>query len=66
MVDHFLAKERLRAMLMGAEIAPMKGSKDYDSFLIKNDIAYAERLIACKCDICFGVVNSSHSELMQG
>jgi hypothetical protein len=63
----FLAKARLieyRGLLVGTEIAPNKSSKEYDGFIIRNDIAYAEVLIACECDTCFGINNSSRSEKM--
>jgi hypothetical protein len=62
-----LAKARLRGyreLLVGTEIAPNKSSKGYEGFIIKNDKAYAEVLIACECDTCFGIINSSRSELM--
>jgi hypothetical protein len=63
----FLAKARLRGyrnVTLGVEIPPNKGSKDFESYVLRNDIAYAEILIACKCDICFGVINSSRSEIL--
>jgi hypothetical protein len=63
----FLAKARLRGyrgLLVGTEIAPNKSSKEYEGFIIRNDIAYAEVLIACECDTCFGIINSSRSEQM--
>jgi len=61
----FLAKSRLRGyreLLVGIEIVPTKGGKDFEAFLIKNDVAYAELLIACECNVCFGIVNSSRSK----
>jgi hypothetical protein len=61
----FLAKSRLRGhkdVLMGIEIVPTKGGKNFDAFLIKNDVAYAELLIACEDNLCFEMVHSSRSE----
>ena len=61
----FLAKARLRGyrgLLVGVEIAPNKGTKDYEVFIQKNDVAFAETLIVCECDTCFGIINSSRSE----
>jgi hypothetical protein len=63
----FLAKTRLRGysgLLVGTEIAPNKSSKEYEGFILRNDIAYAEVLIACEFDTCFGIINSSRSEQM--
>jgi hypothetical protein len=47
---------------MGIEIVPTKGEKDFDAFLIKNDVAYAEVLIAFEDNLCFELVHSSRSE----
>ena len=61
----FLAKSRLRGykdVLLGIEIVPSKGGKDFDAFLLKNDVAYAELLISCEDNLCFELVNSSRSE----
>jgi hypothetical protein len=61
----FLAKSRLRGykdVMMGFEIVPTKGGKDFNAFLIKNDIAYAKLLIACEDNLCFEIVHSSRSE----
>ena len=63
----FLAKGKLRGykeLLLGIEIAPVKGSKSHEEFMIKNDLAFAELLIASECDICLGIVDSSRSESM--
>jgi hypothetical protein len=63
----FLAKARLRGyrnILLGVEIPPNKGSKDFENYVLRNDIAYAEILIACECDVCFGIINSSISEIL--
>jgi hypothetical protein len=63
----FLAKARLRGyrnLIIGVEIPPNKGSKDYENYVLKNDVAYAEILIACECEICFGIINSSRSETL--
>jgi hypothetical protein len=65
----FLAKARLRGyrgVLVGVEIPPNMGSKDFDSFCLMNDVAYAEILIACECDICFSIINSSRTEVFPG
>jgi hypothetical protein len=65
----FLAKAGLRGyrgILVGTEIVPNKSSKDYEGFIIRNDIANAEVLIACECDTCFGIINSSRGEQMPG
>jgi hypothetical protein len=54
----FLAKARLRGyrnLLVGLEVAPSKGTKGHEEFMVKNDIAYAELLISSKCDICLGI-----------
>jgi hypothetical protein len=61
----FLAKSRLRGyndVLIGNEIVPTKGGKDFDAFLIKNDVAYAKLLISCEDNLCFELVHSSRSE----
>jgi hypothetical protein len=45
----FLAKARLRCyrnVILGVEIPPNKGSKDFENNVLRNDIAYAEILIA--------------------
>jgi hypothetical protein len=45
----FLAKARIkgyRALLVGIEVIPAKGSKGHEEFMIKNDIAFAEFLIS--------------------
>ena len=64
----YLAKARLRGcrtLLVGAEVVPNKGSKDFDAFVLKNDIAYAELLIACENDeVCFSIINSSRSDIL--
>jgi hypothetical protein len=63
----FLAKARLRGyrnVIVGAEIQPNKGSKDFEAFMLRNDVAYAEILTACECDVCFGIVNSSRSDIL--
>ena len=49
-------------MLVGVEIEQSKGSKENEVFIQKNDVPYAEILIACECAICFGIINSSRSE----
>jgi hypothetical protein len=61
----FLSKARLRGyrnILVGIRFFPEKGSKGYDDYIFKNDIAYAELLISCDCDICLGIGNTSSSE----
>jgi gag-polypeptide of LTR copia-type len=63
----FLAKARLRGyreLLVGIGESPQKGSKDYDEFVMRNDIAYAELLIACDNDICLGIVNTSRTSTL--
>jgi hypothetical protein len=63
----FLSKARLRGyreLLVGTKIAPKKSSKEYECFIIRNDVAYAEVLIERECDACIGIINSSRSELM--
>jgi gag-polypeptide of LTR copia-type len=63
----FLAKARLRGyrnLLVGLEVAPSKGTKGHEEFMVKNDITYAELLISSEWDICLGLVNSSRSEDM--
>jgi hypothetical protein len=51
-------------LLVGTEIALNKRSKEYEGFILRNDMAYAEVLIACECDTCFGIINSSRSKFM--
>jgi hypothetical protein len=63
----FLAKTRqrgYRGLIVGTKIAPNKSSKEYEGFIIRNDVAYSEVLIACECDTCFGIINSSRSEFL--
>jgi len=60
----FLAKARLkgyREILIGTEIVA-KGGKNYDEFVTKNDVAFAELLISCESDAAFGIVHTSRSE----
>jgi hypothetical protein len=51
-------------ILEGIEVVPEKGNKGNEDFIFNNDIAYAELLISCDCDICLGIVNTSRSEQM--
>ena len=63
----FLAKERLRGyrdILVGIDVAPPKGSKCYDDFMLKNNISFAELLISCESDVCMGIVHTSRAEEM--
>jgi hypothetical protein len=62
-----LAKSKLRGyreLLMGLVIASSKGAKGHEEFMLRNDIAFAEPMIASGYDICLGIVNSSSSEDM--
>jgi len=63
----FLAKSMLRGywdILVGLEVAPTKGTKGYEDFMVKNNIAYAELLISSESDICLGIVHTSRTEMM--
>jgi hypothetical protein len=40
-----------RGILVGFEVAPTKGTKGYEEFMVKNYIAYAELLIRSESDI---------------
>jgi hypothetical protein len=60
-----MAKARLkgyRNLLVGIEKMPLKGTKGHEDLVTKNDFAFAELLISCKCDVCLGLVNTSRSE----
>jgi hypothetical protein len=61
----FLAKARLRGyrgLFVGTKLASNKSSKEYEGFIIRNDIEYVKVFIACECDTCFGIINSSRNE----
>ena len=63
----FLAKARLRGyrdIFVGIEVATTKGTKGFEEFQAKNDVAYAELLISCESDLCMGIVHVSRTEMM--
>jgi hypothetical protein len=63
----FLAKARLRwyrNVILGDEIPANKGSKYFENYVLRNDISYAEILIACECEVFFGIINSNRSEIL--
>ena len=66
----FMAKAKLRGykeVLTGKETAPTQNEQDYEDWLLKNDTAYAELLISCPTDICFGIIdNCKTAELPDG
>ena len=65
-----MAKAKLRGykeILTGKETDPTQNDQDYEDWLIKNDTAYAELLISCPIDTCFGIIdNCKKSELPDG
>ena len=41
---------------------PDKGTKGYVSFMLRNDIAFSEQIIACVSEICVRIVDTSRTE----
>jgi gag-polypeptide of LTR copia-type len=63
----YLAKARLkgyRNLVTGVGLTPEKGTKGYEDFLLTNDIAFSELIIACASEVCVGNVDTSRSETL--
>lgn len=66
----FMANAKMRGykeILTGKETALTQNDLDYWDWLIKNDTEYAELLIRCLTDTCFGIIdNCKITELPDG
>jgi hypothetical protein len=62
----FIARAGLmgyKSVLLGMENGPKdRSSNDFGEFIRKNDMAYADLMMACEDDVCFDLVDNSRSE----
>ena len=63
----FMAKANIRGfktILTGKLVVPDEEAEDYDELLRLNDLAYAELMMACQTDACFGIIDNARSNEM--
>jgi hypothetical protein len=52
-----------KSVLLGTENRPNdRSSNDFGEFIRKNDMAYADLMMACEDDVCFDPVDNSRSK----